>query len=97
MHRFTPKVYFSTTGHQPDTSCSSSGDHYDSNATDYVSWDPKTPVLLRTEETTPGNYPPILVQTFLRQVVEKNRNKIALKYKVGDDVKELTYEVSEYF
>ena len=94
--RFTPKTHFSTIAEQDALSLSKKGDRYDSNANDYISWDPTTPVLIRMENTAPGNYPPILVQTFLRQVIHKNGNKIAMKYKENDKVKELTYLVSKY-
>lgn len=46
------------------------------------------------EDNAKGNYPPILVQTFLKQVVEENGPKIAIKYKEGTNVKSLTYDVS---
>ena len=46
------------------------------------------------EDNAKGNYPPILVQTFLKQVVEENGTKIAIKYKEGTNVKSLTYDVS---
>ena len=77
------------------SSCTS-GDYYDSNATTYISWDPKAPVLLRTEEDGPGSYPPILVQTFFRQVVDMNGDKVAIKYKEDNTIKELTYSVRNY-
>jgi hypothetical protein len=48
------------------------------------------------EDKAQGNYPPILVQTFFKQVVEENGNRIAIKYKEGKNVKSLTYDVSMY-
>ena len=40
-------------------------------ATEYITSNVATPVKLRFEEKAPGNYPPILVQTFLRNAVKK--------------------------
>ena len=79
-----------------NASLSTSGDYYDPNATSYIAWDPKAPVLLRTEEDGPGSYPPILVQTFFRQVVDMNGDKVAIKYKEDNTIKELTYSVRNY-
>ena len=96
------KVYFSTSIEQQKGILSyvsygtTTGDNYDMNAFDYISWNPKTPVLIRNDNSKQGNYPPILVQTFLRQIVENNGNKIAIKYKEGTTVKSLTYFVSTY-
>ena len=73
------------------------GDRYDSSAKDYISWDPKVPVLLRMEKTEPGSYPPMLVQTFLRQAVDKFANDIVIKYKVDNAVQDWTYLVSNCY
>ena len=40
-------------------------------ASDYIAWNPEIPVKIRLEEKGPGSYPPILVQTMLRNTVEK--------------------------
>ena len=90
----TSKAYISTSIEQQNGTFETSGDKYDVTATDYISWDPKTPVLIRNDTSKTGIYPPILVQTFLRQIVEKNGNKIAIKYKEGTSVKSFTYFVS---
>ena len=90
----TTKAYFSTSIEQQNGTFETSGDRYDLKAIDYISWDPKTPVLIRNDTSKQGNYPPILVQTFLRQIVEKHANKTAIKYKEGTLVKSLTYCVS---
>ena len=71
------------------------GDRYDSAAKEYISWDPKIPVRLRMEKTIPESYPPILVQTFLRQTVDKFANDVVIKYKVDDIVQDWTYLVSK--
>ena len=47
-------------------------------ATDYISWDARKPVKIRMENSTPGNYPPILVQTMMRNTVAKYGNETAL-------------------
>ena len=47
-------------------------------ATEFISWNTATPVKLRLEDTIPGNYPPILVQTMLRNTVKNNGNKKAI-------------------
>ena len=72
-----------------------SGDKYDPSASEYQSWDPSTPVLIKMEEKGPGSYPPKLVQTFLREVVKKNGNKVVIKYKnESNDIIDITYNVS---
>ena len=72
-----------------------SGDKYDPSASEYISWDPSTPVLIKMEEEGPGSYPPKLVQTFLREVVKKNGDKVVIKYKdESNEVKNITYNVS---
>ncbi len=40
-------------------------------ATNTVCWDSHDPVKIRMEDTAPGNYPPILVQTMVRNAVKK--------------------------
>ena len=40
-------------------------------ASDYIAWNPEIPVKIRLEEKGPESYPPILVQTMLRNTVEK--------------------------
>ena len=47
-------------------------------AEDYISWDPKVPVKLRMGDTAPGNWPPIMVQTMLREAVDKYGPKTAI-------------------
>ena len=72
-----------------------SGDKYDTSAAGHQSWDPSIPVLIRMDKEGPGSYPPKLVQTFLREVVEKNGNKVVIKYKdESNKIKDITYNVS---
>ncbi len=40
-------------------------------ATNFTCWNSKEPVKLRMEDTAPGNYEPILVQTMIREAVKK--------------------------
>ena len=47
-------------------------------STEVFSWEPSNPVKLRMEEKSPGNYPPILVQTMFENTVAKHRNKLAI-------------------
>ena len=47
-------------------------------ATSYITSDVFTPVKIRMEETAPGNYPPILVQTMIRNAVKKHGDKTAI-------------------
>ena len=46
------------------------------------------------EKEGPGSYPPVLVQNFLREVVQKNGNKVVIKYKDEmNNIKDITYNV----
>ena len=47
-------------------------------ATDEFVWDTSNPVKLRMEDTAPGNYPPMLVQTMMRNTVAKHGSKTAI-------------------
>lgn len=47
-------------------------------ATDEFVWDTSNPVKLRMENTAPGNYPPMLVQTMMRNTVAKHGSKTAI-------------------
>ena len=47
-------------------------------ATDYFVWNTANPVKIRMENSEPGNYPPILVQTMFRNVVQNHRNQTAI-------------------
>ena len=47
-------------------------------ATNYITWNPETPVKLHLEDSKQGNYPPVLVQTMLRNTVEKYGNNTAI-------------------
>ena len=47
-------------------------------STEVFSWKPSNPVKLRMEEKSPGNYPPILVQTMFENTVAKHRDKLAI-------------------
>ena len=86
-------MYFSTTHSRTNEFIA--GDKYDSNANGYLSWDPSKPVLLRMEKEGQGSYAPMLVQTFLREVVQKNGNKVVIKYKDEmNNIKDITYNVS---
>ena len=67
--RSSTQLNFSTSYSRKDEFLAMSGDKYDPSASDYLSWDPSTPVLIKMEEEGPGSYPPKLVQTFLREVV----------------------------
>ena len=89
------QLNFSTSYSRKDEFLAMSGDKYDPSASEYISWDPSTPVLIKMEEEGPGSYPPKLVQTFLREVVKKNGDKVVIKYKdESNDVKNITYNVS---
>ena len=77
-------------------SLKSGGSKYDASATSLISWDPKTPVLLRMEKDGPASCPPIMVQDFFRNVVEKHGEKIAIKYKDDkNNIVSITYNVRE--
>ena len=53
---------------------------------------------MRMEKEGPGSYPPKLVQTFLREVVEKNGEKVVIKYKNElNEIKDITYNVSSKY
>ena len=94
---FSKQAWFSTNNIRREHSLSSSGDKYDNNATSYQSWDPSTPVLMRMEKEGPGSYPPKLVQTFLKEVVKKNGEKIVIKYKNElNAIEHITYNVSKH-
>ena len=47
-------------------------------STELFSWKPSNPVKLRMEEKSPGNYPPILVQTMFENTVAKHRDRMAI-------------------
>ena len=47
-------------------------------ATDEYVWDTSNPVKIRMENTSPGNYPPMLVQTMMRNTVAKHGSKKAI-------------------
>ena len=47
-------------------------------ATEFITSDVSKPVKLRLEETAPGNYSPILLQTLFRDAVKKYGNKKAI-------------------
>ena len=47
-------------------------------ANDYISWDTSDAVKIKMEDSAPGNYPPILVQTMMRHVVSKYGDKTAV-------------------
>ena len=50
------------------------------------------------EKEGPASYPPKLVQTFLREVVEKNGEKVVIKYKNElNEIKDITYNVSSKY
>ena len=79
--------------------CTSSktGDPYDENADSYICWDAKAPVKLRMGKTYPENRPPTLVQTMLRNTVQKYPNTTAVSFKQDDSVVKWTYEVRFYY
>ncbi len=47
-------------------------------ATSFTCWDSHEPVNLRMEDKAPGNYPPILVQTMVRNAVKKFGSSTAI-------------------
>lgn len=53
-------------------------------ATDVFTWHTHNPVKLRMEDTRPGNYPPVLVQTMVRESVQKYGPSKALVDCEGD-------------
>ena len=76
---------------------SRTGDPYDENANSYICWDAKAPVKLRMGKTYPENRPPTLVQTMLRNTVQKYPNTTAVSFKQDDSVIKWTYEVWFYY
>ena len=76
---------------------SKTGDPYDENANSYICWDAKAPVKLRMGKTYPENRPPTLVQTMLRNTVQKYPNTTAVSFKQDDSVIKWTYEVWFYY
>ena len=47
-------------------------------ATDEFVWNTSNPVKIRMENTAPGNYPPMLVQTMMRNTVDKHGSRKAI-------------------
>ena len=47
-------------------------------ANDYISWNTSNVVKINMEDSAPGNYPPILVQTMMHHAVSKYGDKTAL-------------------
>ena len=47
-------------------------------ANDYISWNTSNPVKIKMEDSAPGNYPPILVQTMMRYAVSRYGENTAL-------------------
>lgn len=69
------------------------GDRMIHKAKDYISWSTTEPVKLRMEDSIPGNYPPMLVQTMMRRVVKEHGDRLAL---VSHDEK-IKWTYKEYF
>ena len=47
-------------------------------ATDEFVWNTSNPVKIRMENTAPGNYPPMLVQTMMKNTVDKHGSRKAI-------------------
>ena len=62
-------------------------------ATDFFTWNTANTVKLRMEDSAPGNYPPISVQTMMRNTVSEYGNKTAL---VSFDGK-INFTYQEYY
>eukprot|EP00095_Tigriopus_kingsejongensis_P010542 maker-scaffold349_size200065-snap-gene-1.27 protein:Tk10542 transcript:maker-scaffold349_size200065-snap-gene-1.27-mRNA-1 annotation:"amp dependent ligase" len=59
-------------------------DPVDSKATDFISWNKHVPVKIRMEDNYPGNLPPILVPTMMKESVERFGDRKALSTKLSD-------------
>ena len=63
--------------HYLSTSCNNSVNQIVPATDEYV-WNTSNPVKIRMENTAPGNYLPMLVQTMMRNTVDKHGSKKAI-------------------